>query len=118
MKKAQDAAAKARSAYLDAVATAEKESQKQGGVSRETDDKVRELKRLAETAQQSEQRWISRLNGRADDTPDKQQQDVRKAVGAWSLAEFSRQQENSVESRIEKNTRETARLLREKRMTY
>lgn len=118
LKKAQDAAAKARSAYLDAVATAEKESQKQGGVSRETDDKVRELKRLAETAQQSEQRWISRLNGRADDTPDKQQQDVRKAVGAWSLAEFSRQQENSVESRIEKNTRETARLLREKRMTY
>lgn len=118
LKKAQDAAAKARSAYLDAVATAEKESQKQGGVSRETDDKVRELKRLAETAQQSEQRWISRLNGRADDTPDKQQQDVRKAVGAWSLAEFSRQQENSVESRIEKNTRETARLLREKRITY
>jgi hypothetical protein len=118
LKKAQDAATKARSAYLDAVATAEKESKKQGGVSRETDDKVRELKRLAETAQQSEQRWISRLNGRADDTPDKQQQDVRKAVGAWSLAEFSRQQENSVESRIEKNTRETARLLRERRMTY
>jgi hypothetical protein len=107
--KAKDAAEKTREAYIDAYSKANEEAKKGNGISRETEERLKELLQAAETAQQQEQRYRDRLN--TDNSADNQQQEVRKAVGSWSLAEFSRQAENSVESKIERNTRITARIL-------
>ena len=119
LKKASDAANKAKGAYLTEFNRAMQNSTG-GKIDDKTADRLKDLERAAAKAQQTEQRWKDRLSKPdADENPDKQQENLRKAVGSWSLAEFSRQKENSVESRIEKNTRETARILRQnKGLTY
>lgn len=112
--KASKAAAEAERAYM----TAYKQIQKKGTVDKDSEGQLQKLLRAAQEAQNKQKSWENRARN-ADETPDKQQEEVRKVAGSWSLAEFSRQQENSVESKIEKNTRETARLLRNnKGMVY
>lgn len=104
--KATQAAAKAQQEYMSAFAKIKNEQT----VDKDTEEQLRKLLRTAQDAQQKQRAWEGKLN--TDENADVQQEQTRKVVGAWSLAEFSRQQENSVESRIEKNTRETARLLK------
>ena len=104
--KATQAAAKAQQEYMSAFAKIKNEQT----VDKDTEEQLRKLLRTAQDAQQKQRAWDGKLN--TDENADVQQEQTRKVVGAWSLAEFSRQQENSVESRIEKNTRETARLLK------
>ena len=105
--KAAKAAAEAEQAYMAAY----NQIQKQGTVDKDAESQLRKLLKAAQDAQNKQRSWEDKIKG-ADENPDIQQENVRKVVGSWSLAEFSRQQENSVESRIEKNTRETARILR------